>query len=148
MDARLSYREAAVQGASPVGLVVLLYEQLLEDLRRAVQAIDENDIELRTNKINHAVAVIGYLQDKLDLERGGSVAGNLERFYNHLRSRLMEAQCKQSKPILVQQIEELLELRDAWVTVEQAEQPNSVPQAPASRPAQAEPQTAARGWNA
>ena len=149
MDARLSYREAAVQGASPVGLVVLLYEQLLEDLRRAVKAIEQNDIELRTNKINHAIAVIGYLQDKLDMERGGSVAQNLERFYTYLRGRLMEAQFQQSKPILAQQIEELLELRDAWVAVERAQQPNSAPQPPASQPApSAEPQTSGHGWNA
>ena len=34
MDARSSYREVAVRGASPVRLVICLYEQAIEDLRR------------------------------------------------------------------------------------------------------------------
>src|SRR5689334_18427773 len=74
MDARSSYREAAVRGATPVQLVILLYEQGIEDLRRAIIALEKNDIEARTREINHALMVIGQLQASLDMERGGEVA--------------------------------------------------------------------------
>ena len=110
-------------------LVVMLYEQIVEDLRRAIRAIDENRIEVRTNAINHAVVIIGHLQNKLDHTRGGEVARNLERFYNVSRQKLLEAQFVASKEILTEQISLLLDLRDAWTQVDQAEAARSAPAA-------------------
>jgi len=118
MDARLSYREAAVEGASPVRLVALLYEQAIEDVKRARAAIDRGDVEARTRAINHAVVVIGYLQSSLDKEQGGRVAANLERFYNQLRASLVEAQFTQSAATLELQIAHLVEVHAAWCEVE------------------------------
>jgi len=120
-DPRTLYRENAVRGASPVRLVVMLYEQVVEDLRRAVRAIEEKQIGARTNAINHAIVIIGHLQSKLDHMRGGVVARNLERFYNVSRQRLLEAQCRGSKEILTEQMSLFLDLRDAWTQVDQAE---------------------------
>jgi flagellar secretion chaperone FliS len=116
-----SYREIAIRGAGPVRLVVLLYEQMIEDLRQAVQAIERDEIELRTNKINHAISVIGYLQSSLNKEAGGKVALHLESFYDQLRANLAQAQFSVSQRILKQQITDLLTLREAWSEVERAE---------------------------
>jgi flagellar secretion chaperone FliS len=118
MNARLSYREAAVPGASPLRLVTLLYEQAVEDLRCAREAHRRNDIEGRTRHINHAILVIGHLQASLDKEQGGRVAENLERFYSQLRSGLVEAQCKQSAAGLEQQISRLMLVHQAWCQAE------------------------------
>ena len=120
MDARSSYREAAVRGASPVRLVICLYEQAIEDLRRAVIALEKGDIETRTRGINHALTVIAQLQGSLDMERGGDVARNLERFYSLVRVGLIEAQTKQSARILEQQISQLATVHEAWLEVERA----------------------------
>jgi flagellar secretion chaperone FliS len=120
MNPRLSYREAAVQGASPVRLVALLYEQAIEDLRRARAALDSGDIEARTRAINHAIVVIGHLQSSLDMEQGGAVARNLERFYCVVRAALVEAQCKQSAAALEQQISHLMQVHEAWCEVDRA----------------------------
>jgi flagellar protein FliS len=120
MDARAHYREAAVRGARPVLLVVLLYEQMIEDLRQAVQAIEKNKIELRTNKINHAIFVIGNLQSSLNKQAGRQVALNLERFYQQLRFNLIQAQIHASPAILSQQITDLMSLREAWLEVDRA----------------------------
>jgi flagellar protein FliS len=118
MDARLSYREAAVEGASPVRLVALLYEQAIEDLKRAGAAINRGDIEARTRAINHAVVVIGYLQSSLDKDRGGPVAANLERFYNQMRASLVEAQFTPSVATLERQVSYLVDVHSAWCEVE------------------------------
>jgi len=120
-DARNTYRESAARGANPVRLVVLLYEQLAEDLRQAVKAIDDRDIESRTNRINHAILILGYLQSRLDMERGGQVARNLERLYNVFRENFLQAQMQTSKALLLERIADLLSLRDAWSEVERAE---------------------------
>jgi flagellar secretion chaperone FliS len=118
MDARSSYREATVRGASPVRLVICLYEQAIEDLRQAVLALEKGDIEARTRGINHALMVIAQLQGSLDMERGGEVAMNLARFYGLIRAGLIEAQMKQSGRILQQQISQLAVVHEAWLEVE------------------------------
>jgi flagellar secretion chaperone FliS len=120
MDARSSYRETTVRGASPVRLVICLYEQAIEDLRCAVIAQEKGNIEGRTRGINHALTVIAQLQGSLDMEHGGEVAGNLTRFYNLVRSGLVEAQVQQSKRILEQQISQLSTVHEAWIEVERA----------------------------
>lgn len=130
MDARSSYREADVRGASPVRLVVLLYGQMILDLTRAVQALERNDIEHRTREINHAITVIGFLQGTLNMEQGGQVADNLLRFYHTLRTALLEAQALASKKILGDQIACLLEVREAWIEIDKIEMEKSTANLP------------------
>ena len=120
-DPRFAYRENAARMDSPVGREVLLYEQAIQDLSGALAAIESHDIETRSNKISHALLVIGQLQACLDLDRGGDVARNLDRFYSLLQKRLFEAQVTSSATILRQQMELLLSIRAAWVEVESAE---------------------------
>jgi flagellar protein FliS len=98
----------------------MLYEQAIEDVRRALAALVSGSIDRRTEAINHALLVIGQLQAALDLERGGDVAKALQRFYCVVRARLLEAQVRSSQQILSEQIELLLSLREAWVEVERA----------------------------
>jgi flagellar secretion chaperone FliS len=125
MNAGVSYREAAAAGASPVQLVILLYEQIVEDLRRALSSNAKSDIEGRTHALNHALIVIGHLQATLDKEHGGKVAETLERFYEHLRGGLVEAQCKQSGELLEQHISSLMQVHQAWCEVERATTPTA-----------------------
>jgi flagellar protein FliS len=127
MNPGLSYREAAVAGASPVRLVILMYEQAMEDLRRALAAHAGGDIEGRTREINHALLVIGHLQATLDKDQGGKVAENLARFYDQLRAGLAEAQCRQSATALEQQISHLMLVHEAWCEVEKALAPAPAP---------------------
>jgi flagellar secretion chaperone FliS len=118
VNPKLSYREAAVQGASPLRLVVLLYEQAIEDLRRALAAQHKGEVEVRTREINHAILVIGHLQASLDLTQGGEVATNLRNFYAMVRAGLVEAQCRQSESLLEREITHLLTVHDAWCRAE------------------------------
>jgi len=118
---RTAYRENDVRGATAVRLVVLLYEQLVQDLRQALQAIEQNDIEVRTKRINHAILVIGHLQSPLDFANGGKVARDLDHFYNVLRQNLVQVQFHPSQAELSQQITDLLAVREAWTDVERAE---------------------------
>lgn len=150
MDARSSYREAAVRGASPVRLVICLYEQAIEDLRRAVIALEKGDIAERTGKINHALMVISQLQGSLDMERGGDVARNLQRFYNTLRAGLVEAQVVQSAKMLERQISQMASVHEAWLEVERATAGAVLPPAePAASPVEiAETKISAADWKA
>jgi len=117
---RISYRENDVRGATATRLVVLLYEQLIQDLSKALQAIEQNDIETRTARINHAILVIAHLQSPLDFVNGGKVALDLDHFYNVLRQNLLQIQFHPSQAAMRQHITDLLVLREAWIEVERA----------------------------
>lgn len=117
-EARRAYLESAVRGAKPVRLTILLYEQVIQDIGRASQAVAKRDAEATANEIRHAVGVIGYLQAALAAHSPTPVTRNLSRFYSMLRERLMEAQVRWSRDILDELRRCLLEIRDAWHTVE------------------------------
>jgi flagellar secretion chaperone FliS len=121
MNIQQSYREATVQGASPVQLVIGLYEQMIEDVRQAAIAVEQKDIRQRTRHVKHAILVIGHLQSVLDFENGGKVARDLNNFYNVLRQSLLQVQFFPSKRGLAQLTTDLLAVRSAWIEVERAE---------------------------
>lgn len=127
MNARLLYLESSVQGASPVRLVVLLYEQAIQDLQRALAFQLQGNIEGRTREINHALLVLGHLCASLDKQQGGQVAVNLERFYHQVRAGLADAQFKQSAAALEKQIALLLKVHEAWCEVEKVLAPSQSP---------------------
>jgi len=114
MTTELSYRKLAVHGASPIGLMIVLFDTLAGDLRRAADALRKNDIEARCKELNHAALVLGQLESWLDWEKGGEAARSLATFYARLRARMMEASIKKSAAILDTQIEMLLGVRSAW----------------------------------
>ena len=117
-DARRAYRETAVHGANPVRLTILLYEQIIQDVNRAAEAISARNFEAVAFEISHATGVIGYLQATLQRESGGVVARNLSKFYTMLREKLMEAQVRCSREILDRLRENMIEVREAWLKVE------------------------------
>lgn len=99
-------------------LTILLYDQLIQDVVRAGEALKGARIEQCAQEVGHAVLVIGYLQATLRYDGGRDVARNLGRFYTMLREKLMEAQVRSSRQILAELQKQLLEVREAWVKVE------------------------------
>jgi len=102
-------------------LVVRLYEQVVEDLRQVGAAIDQKDIGLRTQRINHAILVIGHLQSSLDFVRGAKVARDLEQFYGFLRQNLVQLQFHPSQAAVRRLITDIIAVRSSWVEVERIE---------------------------
>jgi flagellar secretion chaperone FliS len=129
-NASAAYRKNSGQSATPAHLVILLYDQLIQDLMRAITAIEQRDIEARTLELNHALDVLGHLQATLDKEKGGEIAENLGKFYAIVRSNIVTAQIRVSVPILRKQIVSLVELRAAWQEVDRQ---SSTPPQPGAR---------------
>jgi flagellar secretion chaperone FliS len=146
MDARIQYREAAVRGASPLQLVIYLYEQAIEDVRRAIVAAENGQIDARTRAINHALTVIGHLEGTLDLQRGGEVAANLRRFNISIRQGLIQAQIQQTAKILERQVSQLALVHEAWLEVERTAHP--LPSQPPPLPGAAMEEPPHTDWNA
>jgi flagellar protein FliS len=113
------YREVCARGSHPVGLVVRLYDAILEDLRRAASAVAEGDIERRTSSLNHALKIIAELQSVLDHERGKDVARRLNGFYDVTRMLIVEANLHSTIPHIQRVFDLYLPLSHAWRKVEQ-----------------------------
>lgn len=132
----LTYRQLAVQSATPVGLIVMLYDGAISALRRAIGAIEAHDIEKRCAHLNRALAIIVYLEGILSVEQGGEVAQTLKQLYVHARARVLQASIKNSKEILASLIQQFSELREVW---QQVEAKSSSPGAPTPAPNNARP---------
>ena len=149
----LSYRRAAVQNASSVGLIIILYDLLTQDLRQAIEAIEKKDVEARSAAIKDAFVVLQQLEGSLDHENGGEAAKNLSRFYSVMRASIFQAHFKVSAEILNEQIRLLLDVRGAWQQVDPA---NPAPTATAvaatpsgqHKPSGVEGETMTAGWTA
>lgn len=90
MDPALSYRQSSIGGASTIGLMLVLFDTLAGDIRRAANAVRRHDIETRCRELNHAVLVIGQLESWIDRENGGQPAVHLTQFYSYLRAKILE----------------------------------------------------------
>jgi flagellar biosynthetic protein FliS len=117
-EARRAYQEAAVRGARPVRLTILLYEQVIQDIGRAAAATSRHDFEAVAVEISHATGVVGYLQATLKRPSGTHVSCYLAEFYTMLREKLMEAQVRCSREILDRLRQSMIEVREAWLEVE------------------------------
>ncbi len=133
MDAIQAYRESEITGDNPVHLVVLLYDQLLRDLRRALDAFAKQDIPRRCDELDHALVVLAQLQGTLNLDGGGEVAANLDHFYNLVRDNLARAALEGSAELLEKQWQQIRAVREAWLEVERRQTPpapkNGIPHA-------------------
>jgi len=110
----LTYHQLSVEGATPLGLVVMLYDGVIAALLRAIDAIEAHDIEKKCRHLNRALAIILQLEGTLNFEQGGEIAQNLSAFYVYARGQVMKANVESSAQILRSLIEHLTTLRDAW----------------------------------
>jgi flagellar protein FliS len=110
----LSYRKSAVEGASAIGLVIALYDTLWGDLHRATEAIRSGSIERRCRELDHAILVLGQLEDWVAKKDGDDLASSLTLFYRYLRAKILEASAKQSAASLEEAMGHILHVRGAW----------------------------------
>jgi flagellar protein FliS len=110
----LTYRQFSVQGATPLGLVVMLYDGAIAALHRAIAAIEAHDIEAKCKHLSRALAIIAQLEGSLNFEQGGEVARTLSSFYAYARAQAMKANIENSAEILRSLIENFTTVRDAW----------------------------------
>jgi flagellar protein FliS len=116
-ETELSYRKAAIQNATSVGLVIIMYDMLAADLRRAIDAMNAGEVEKRSSELKHAFLVLLQLEGSLDMEKGGQAARNFSQFYSVSRAKILEAHFKVSAEMLQRQIDLIVDVRSAWEQV-------------------------------
>lgn len=100
--------------ASPVELVLLLTDGLIEELARARAHIEHRRYELKARSLDRCIDMLNGLASALDFESGGELVANLARLYDYSAQRLMLAGLKLD-PALVDEVTTLMStLREGW----------------------------------
>jgi flagellar protein FliS len=128
------YREVEIKTATPLELVVLLYDAAIAGLQKAQEHIASRDIANRTRCLNKVSSVLTELQANLNFEAGGNVAISLDRLYRYMKDRIVQANMRQDAAPLKEVAGLLSNLRSAWAQVAQTEARKKMSQEAASLP--------------
>lgn len=106
--------EAQTASASPVQLVLVLIDGLLEEMARVRAHIEHKRYEQKGVAINKCINMFSGLSSSLDMESGGEVVANLARLYDYCALRLNEAGLKLDVGMVDEVIRLTSTLRGGW----------------------------------
>jgi len=118
--------ESAVNSASPVQLILLLYDGAISALATAKGHIQEMQFAEKGRLISKATGIIEGLRAALDFPRGGEIAKSLNDLYEYMKHRLSVANLKNDPEGVVEVMRLLNELRGAWAILEDADRLRAV----------------------
>lgn len=105
---------ATLATASPHKQIDMMFEGALKFLVQAKMAVEQSDIEQRTDRLNRVSDIIFALSDYLDLEKGGEVAENLAALYDYMLRRLRDANRNNSAEPCDEVMRLIVEIRTGW----------------------------------
>lgn len=112
------YRQQQVQHeveqASPVRLVVLLYDKAVALVRQSVQHIERENEKAKGEALNRVVDILCELQAVLNREDGGVVAEKLDAMYEFMIREITIANMNSDPAPLGTVLGVLEELRKGW----------------------------------
>lgn len=118
MTAMRQYQSVNTQAqaieADPHRLIEMLLEGGLTRLAQARGAMEREQTALKGELLGKAIDIIGGLRQALDVEKGGEIAENLDRLYEYMTTRLMEANLKNDQAIVEEVADLLREVKSGW----------------------------------
>ncbi|MYN10721.1 flagellar export chaperone FliS [Pseudoduganella aquatica] len=110
--------DAQTARASPIELVLVLTDGLLEELARARGHVVGKRYELKAASLNKCTEIINGLSSSLDYDQGGEVVANLGRLYDYCVARLYRAGVDMD-PAIVDEVTGLLTtIKQGWLGVQ------------------------------
>jgi flagellar protein FliS len=113
-----AYRQNAVMGASPVQLVIMLYDGAIRFMQEGKAAMLNKDYETKNFKLQRAQKIVMELISTLDLRNGGEIATNLMSLYTFVVNELVEGNLYDKPENIDNAMKTMGELRDSWVELE------------------------------
>jgi flagellar secretion chaperone FliS len=120
------YRESEVLSASPAQLVVIVYEHLLVNLRRARLLSEDKDLIARSDALERARAALTELYVTLDHKQGGEIATRLSAIYTFMLGELSVLGVKPDAARMDAIIALATELHEAFAQVARGASPPSL----------------------
>lgn len=113
------YRKNSVNGASPLQLIVMLYDGALKQLEAARRAMASKDVFRQNECLQKAQKILAELMSCLDMERGDEIARNLFALYSFCYNRLVETNLTDDTSGIDEVKVVLNNLRAGWVELDQ-----------------------------
>jgi flagellar secretion chaperone FliS len=113
--------ESNVASASPHGLIVMLFDAVLETLSLTKAHMECGNIQAKGDAVRKATRLITEgLKASLD-SKGGQLAENLGMLYDYSVAQLMQAHLK-NDPVLVDEVINLIKpIADSWKSMDQTQ---------------------------
>lgn len=112
------YRKASVGSATPLQLVIMLYDGALRFIQQGRHAIQTRDIERQNESLQKAQRILSELICCLDMDKGGEIASNLFAIYTYVYNELVLANMNDDARTLDRCAKILSDLRSSWVILE------------------------------
>lgn len=112
-QARAAYRDASIATASPARLLVMLFERLVLDVQRGLDALQHGGVEEAHRQLTHAQDIVLELQTSLrpEMFTGGD---ELAALYGYLHRRLVLANVHKDTAITAECLDLATELAETW----------------------------------
>ena len=108
------YTEEDVNTATPMQLIVILYDTAIRACEEACSCMERKDISGLNQSIDKCSAVISELQTSLNLKEGGEIAKSLNNLYDYIKANMRRAGAELKSDLIVE-VRGLLEnLGSAW----------------------------------
>lgn len=112
------YQKSAVNGASPLQLVVMLYDGALRFMETGKRAIQTGNRDEQNVALQRAQRIVMELMGALDMEQGGDIAKNLLSLYSYVLNELVSANMKDEVGGIDRAIKVMSDLRESWSQIE------------------------------
>lgn len=109
------YKQNTINTASPARLTLMLYEGAIKFCNIALEGMDEKNIEKTNNNIIKAEKIIVELRVTLDMKY--PVAEDFDKVYDYIYRRLVEANVRKDKEVLLEALKHIKTMRDTWKEV-------------------------------
>jgi flagellar protein FliS len=138
MNTVRKYQELSVTTASPMQLIIMLYDECIRALDKAESGFaigDDPSLRNETigNNILHAQDVITELAVSLDMEKGGEIAINLQRLYDFMVNHLARANVSKDIQSLREVRTMMADLRETWQEIAKKENLSDASPAPVQK---------------
>jgi len=110
-----------VDGATPHGLVAMLFDGLMTAIAEARGAMRSRNVAVKGQAISRAVRIVDEgLSAPLNLAEGGKLALDLRDLYSYIALRLTQANLKNDEAALDECVKLIEPLRSAWANIDPA----------------------------
>ena len=112
------YQKGAINGASPVAVVVMLYDAAIRFMEQGKAAMAFSDYDKQNTLLQKAQKIITELMGSLDMESGSDIAKNLMSLYTYAWNELVQANIHDKPECIDHALMVFTELRESWVAIE------------------------------
>ncbi|MEX2242503.1 MAG: flagellar export chaperone FliS [Fimbriimonadaceae bacterium] len=112
------YRKSSISAASPLQLVVMLYDGALRFMEAGKHAMAKGDTYSQNDNLTKAERIVTELLSTLDMTQGGQVAENLFSLYTYVYDCLVEANIEDKPEKIDECVQIFSDLRESWVELE------------------------------